>query len=62
MSVLKNGADTRDLNIGFQSPITVGTFINRDRPSFIEAMNKRFGEVFGPSYKPYPEGAPRNGG
>jgi 2-oxoglutarate ferredoxin oxidoreductase subunit beta len=62
MSVLKNGADTRELNIGFQGPITVGTFINRDRPSFIEAMNKRFSEVFGPSYKPYPEGAPRNGG
>jgi 2-oxoglutarate/2-oxoacid ferredoxin oxidoreductase subunit beta len=60
-SVLKNGADTRDLDIGFQSEIGVGTFINRDRPSFIEAMNKRYREVFGDKYKPYPEGAPRNG-
>lgn len=55
-SVLKNGADTRELDIGFQSPIIVGTFVNRDRPSFIEAMNKRFTSVFGESYKPYPEG------
>ena len=62
MSVLKNGADTRDLSIDFQGQITVGTFINRDRPSFLESMNKRFSEVFGPSYKPYPEGTPRNGG
>ncbi|HQP33857.1 MAG TPA: 2-oxoacid:ferredoxin oxidoreductase subunit beta [Polyangiaceae bacterium] len=55
-SVLKNGADTRELDIGFQSPIIVGSFVNRDRPSFIEAMNKRFTSVFGESYKPYPEG------
>jgi 2-oxoglutarate ferredoxin oxidoreductase subunit beta len=60
MSVLKNGADTRDLAIGFQTPITVGNFVNRDRPWFVESMNKRFSEVFGPSYTPYPEG-PKNG-
>jgi len=55
-SVLKNGADTAELNIGFQGPIIVGTFVNRDRPSFIESMNKRFTQVFGDSYTPYPEG------
>ncbi|MBI5532546.1 MAG: 2-oxoacid:ferredoxin oxidoreductase subunit beta [Deltaproteobacteria bacterium] len=60
-SVVKNGADTRDLNIGFQTPITVGNFVNRSRPSFIEAQNKRYTEVFGPSYKPYPEGPHGNG-
>lgn len=54
-SVLKNGADTRELAIDFQGPIIVGTFVNRERPSFLEAMNKRFRAVFGESYRPYPE-------
>jgi 2-oxoglutarate ferredoxin oxidoreductase subunit beta len=55
-SVVKNGADTRTLRIDFQSEITVGTFVDRERPSFIEAMNTRFTQVFGEKYKPYPVG------
>ena len=55
-SVLKNGADTAELDISFQGPIIVGTFVNRDRPWFVESMNKRFTQVFGDSYTPYPEG------
>jgi 2-oxoglutarate ferredoxin oxidoreductase subunit beta len=55
-SVIKNGCDTRELSIEFQSKITVGTFVNRERPTFLDAMNKRFSQVFGDRYTPYPEG------
>ncbi len=55
-SVKKNNVDTRELQIEFQSEITVGTFVDRERPTFLESMNKRFVSVFGDRYKPYPEG------
>ncbi len=55
-SVLRNGADTRELRIDFQSEITVGTFVNRERPTFLEAMNRRYKEVLGDKYVSYPEG------
>jgi len=55
-SVLKNGADTRELRIDFQSEITVGTFVDRQRPHWLQAMNTRFKEVFGDKYTPHPEG------
>jgi 2-oxoglutarate ferredoxin oxidoreductase subunit beta len=59
-SVVKNGADTRELAIGYQGQIICGTFVNRERPSFLEAMNARYKKVFGERYTPYPEGpAPR---
>jgi 2-oxoglutarate ferredoxin oxidoreductase subunit beta len=51
--VIKHGADTRELDIGFQEPITVGKFIDRERPTYIESMNTWYGEVFGDRYTPY---------
>jgi 2-oxoglutarate ferredoxin oxidoreductase subunit beta len=55
-SVIKNDAHTKDLRVDFQSEITVGTFVDRERPTFLEAMNQRFSESLGPEYKPYPLG------
>jgi 2-oxoglutarate ferredoxin oxidoreductase subunit beta len=55
-SVVKNDANTRDLKIDFESEITVGTFVNRDRPTFLEAMNQRFATALGNKYQPYPVG------
>ena len=52
-SITKHGADTKELNIDFQKPIVVGKFIDRERPTFLEAMNQRFGSVFGSRYVPY---------
>jgi 2-oxoglutarate/2-oxoacid ferredoxin oxidoreductase subunit beta len=52
-SVLNNGATTRDLQLDFQSTITVGTFIDRERPTLIEAMNQRFTEALGDKFTPY---------
>ena len=55
-SVVKNDAETKSLTIDFQSEITVGTFVNRERPTFLEAMNTRFQKALGDKYAPYPLG------
>lgn len=52
-SITKHGADTKELNIEFQKPITVGKFIDRERPTFLDAMNQRFTTVLGDRYVPY---------
>jgi 2-oxoglutarate ferredoxin oxidoreductase subunit beta len=55
-SVIRNGADTKSLKVDFQSEITVGTFVDRERPTFLEAMNERFQKALGSKYVPYPLG------
>ncbi|MBN1959488.1 MAG: 2-oxoacid:ferredoxin oxidoreductase subunit beta [Deltaproteobacteria bacterium] len=55
-SVINNNADTREIKIDFQDEITVGTFVNKERPTFLESMNARFSQTIGASYQPYPEG------
>ena len=39
-SVIKHGADLSELDISFQSKLVVGKFIDRERPTFIEGVNK----------------------
>jgi 2-oxoglutarate/2-oxoacid ferredoxin oxidoreductase subunit beta len=41
-SKLDNGADTRTLDIELGGPIVVGTFVNRERPTLLEAMTSEF--------------------
>ena len=52
-SVIKHGEDTRNLGIEFQKPIVVGKFVDRERPTFLEAYNKRLAERLGDKFKPY---------
>jgi len=52
-SVVKNGADTRDVDLDFKGKIVCGKFIDRDRPAYLEKYNERMMERFGLSYKPY---------
>jgi 2-oxoglutarate ferredoxin oxidoreductase subunit beta len=52
-SVIKHGEDTRNLGIEFQKPIVVGKFVDRERPTYLEAYNKRLTERLGDKFKPY---------
>jgi len=62
-SVLKNGADTREVGIAYQGEIIIGKFVDRERPTFIEAYNERHAAALGPKFTPYPTGfGPQNGG
>ncbi len=52
-SVIKNGANTKDVDLNFQGEITVGTFVNRDRPTWLDSMNEHYLAHFGDKYKAY---------
>jgi 2-oxoglutarate ferredoxin oxidoreductase subunit beta len=41
-SRLDNGADTRTLDIELGGPIVVGTFVNRERPTLLQAMTSEY--------------------
>ena len=52
-SVVKNGADTKDLGLSFQGEIIVGKFVDRERPTWLESMNQHFSEALGEKYQHY---------
>ena len=50
---IQHGANTRDVDIDFQSKIICGKFVDRERPTFIDALNDWYGQVFGDKYESY---------
>jgi hypothetical protein len=52
-AVLKHGADTRDLAIDFQEKIIIGKFVEKDKPTYIEALDKQCVKVVGDDYELY---------
>ncbi len=52
-SVIRNGADTKEAALCFQSDIVVGTFVDRERPTWLDAMNGHFSSVLGERFQPY---------
>jgi 2-oxoglutarate ferredoxin oxidoreductase subunit beta len=52
-SKVVNGADTKDVGLTFQGDITVGKFVDRDRPTWLDAMNEHYIQHFGEKYVPY---------
>ena len=54
-SEIKHGADTRTLDITYQGKLTVGTFVNKEKPTFLEAMNTHMTRVLGDKFSPYGE-------
>lgn len=52
-SVIKNGADTREVGLSFQGEIVVGTFVDRERPTWLTTMNEHLRRVLGARYHPY---------
>lgn len=51
--IIKHGASTRDVDIGFQKEIIVGKFVDKDRPTFLDLMNEQFSKVLGSKYTKY---------
>jgi len=52
-SEILHGADPRDADIDLRGRIIVGTFINRDRPTYLESMNNHLKQKIGDAYKKY---------
>ncbi len=52
-SVIKNGADTREVGLSFQSEIIVGKFVDRERPAYLDVMNTHLKKVLGDKFTEY---------
>jgi 2-oxoglutarate ferredoxin oxidoreductase subunit beta len=52
-SIIQHGADTRTIDIKFRDKIVVGKFVDRERPTFLDAMNGRLAQVLGDKYELY---------
>ena len=52
-AIIKNGADTSTIDISFGSKITIGKFVDKEKPSFIENRNFLLKEQLGDRYLPY---------
>jgi 2-oxoglutarate ferredoxin oxidoreductase subunit beta len=46
-SEIRHWEDTKNLDIGFQTKIIVGKFVDRERPTYIESYNKWLSQVRG---------------
>jgi 2-oxoglutarate ferredoxin oxidoreductase subunit beta len=51
---VRHGADTRELDMGFQEKFICGKFVDSERPTFTEAMNEHYGKVLGDRYVSMP--------
>jgi 2-oxoglutarate ferredoxin oxidoreductase subunit beta len=52
-SIVKHGADTKEVGLTFDGKITVGKFVDRERPTWLDAMNDHFTQTLGSKYTPY---------
>jgi 2-oxoglutarate/2-oxoacid ferredoxin oxidoreductase subunit beta len=48
-----HGADTKDVGLSFQGDIVVGKFVDRERPTWLDAMNEHYSKVLGSKFAPY---------
>ncbi len=52
-SVIKHGTDTRETALDFRGQIVVGNFVDRERPTLGQQIDKRLREALGAKYVPY---------
>jgi 2-oxoglutarate ferredoxin oxidoreductase subunit beta len=52
-SIVKNGANTQEVGLTFDGKIVVGKFVDRERPTWLDAMNEHYQQVLGSHYSPY---------
>jgi len=52
-SVIRHGVDTREVALDYRKEITVGKFVDRERPTLEDAMDQRYKEALGKKYVPY---------
>jgi 2-oxoglutarate ferredoxin oxidoreductase subunit beta len=52
-SEIRNDADTKDVALTLQGKIICGTFVNKDKPTYLESMNAYYAQKLGDRYVPY---------
>ncbi|MBM3322877.1 2-oxoacid:ferredoxin oxidoreductase subunit beta [candidate division WOR-3 bacterium] len=53
-SVVRNGIDTRECDIGYQEEIIVGRFVVQEKLTYLETMHEHLAQALGAKYVPYP--------
>jgi 2-oxoglutarate ferredoxin oxidoreductase subunit beta len=52
-SEIRHGADTKTVALDFQGKIIVGKFVDKERPTYLDAMNEFYQKKFGDKYTAY---------
>jgi 2-oxoglutarate/2-oxoacid ferredoxin oxidoreductase subunit beta len=52
-SLVRNGASTQEVGLTMDGKIVVGKFVDRERPTWLDAMNEHYKQVLGSQYSPY---------
>jgi len=52
-SEIRNGADTKSIALEFQGKIILGKFVDREQPTYLDAMNDFYQKKLGDAYVPY---------
>jgi 2-oxoglutarate/2-oxoacid ferredoxin oxidoreductase subunit beta len=52
-TILKHGCDTRETAIDFQGKIVIGKFVEKDKPTYLEAVDKCCVKLVGDDYQLY---------
>jgi len=52
-SEIRNDADTKSIGIDFQGKIILGKFVDKERPTYLDAMNEYYRNKLGDRYVPY---------
>jgi 2-oxoglutarate ferredoxin oxidoreductase subunit beta len=53
-SEVRNGADTREVDIAFQGKIICGKFVDEEKPTFLDLMKGHYTERLGDKFVPMP--------
>lgn len=53
VSEIRHGADTRETDIDFQGKIVMGKFVDKQKPTYLECVNKHYANVIGDDYQLY---------
>jgi hypothetical protein len=54
-SEIRNGADTKSVALEFQGKIVVGKLVDKERLTYLDAMNEHFQKRLGDRYVPSDE-------
>jgi 2-oxoglutarate ferredoxin oxidoreductase subunit beta len=52
-SVIQHGGNTKELDIDYQKPITIGKFVDIEKPTFLDAYNRRMRKILGDKFVPH---------
>lgn len=52
-SEIQHGADTRGLDISYQGNLVIGKFVDKEKPTFLDAMNTHMSRILGDDYVKY---------